>query len=79
MRFSDTSPDVEARQLEIQHAMTGEQRLLLALDMCQFARELAKAGIRDKHPDWSEKKVVRELLRLTMLPEELPDCLKIVD
>jgi hypothetical protein len=52
--------------------MTGEQRLLLAWDMSVFARELARAGIRKDHPDWSEAQVARELLRLTFLPAPLP-------
>lgn len=52
--------------------MSGEQRLLLAWDMSLFARELARAGIRDAHPEWSEAEIARELLRLAFLPAALP-------
>jgi len=52
--------------------MSGEQRLLLALDMSLFARELAKAGISRDHPEWTEAQVARELLRLAFLPAPLP-------
>jgi len=52
--------------------MTGEQRILLALEMTLFARELSKTRIRQEHPDWPESKVDRELLRLAFLPAPLP-------
>jgi hypothetical protein len=53
--------------------MSGEQRLLLAFEMSEFARDLAKAGIRRDHPDWDEARVARELLRLAFLPAPLPE------
>jgi hypothetical protein len=52
--------------------MTGEQRLLLAFEMTEFARELAKAGIRREHPDWPETRVTRELLKRAFSPAPLP-------
>jgi hypothetical protein len=69
---TDTSPAAQAVQLEILRAMSGEQRILLALDMSLFARELAMEGIRREHPEWSEARVTRELLRLAFLPAPLP-------
>jgi hypothetical protein len=72
MPHSDTSPAAQAVQLEILRAMSGEQRLLLALDMSLFARELAKEGIRRDHPEWPEARVARDLLRLAFFPEPLP-------
>lgn len=41
--------------------MSGEQRLLLAFEMSMFTRELAAAGIRRDHPEWTEAQVAREL------------------
>ena len=76
MATSDTSPTAGALQLKIQSAMSGEQRLLLALDMSLFARELAKEGVRRDHPEWTEAQVARELLRLAFLPSSLPDGLR---
>jgi len=52
--------------------MPGEQRLLLALEMSLFARELAREQIRREHPEWSKAQVTRELLRLTFLPAPVP-------
>ena len=49
-----------------------EQRLLLALEMSLFARELARAGIQQEHPEWPHEQVARELLRLAFLPAPLP-------
>jgi hypothetical protein len=59
-------------QLQIQRAMTGEQRLLLAFEMSLFARELAREGIRRDHPDWPEERILRELMRLAFLPAPMP-------
>ena len=49
--ISDTSPFSQAFQLQIQRAMPGEQRLLLALEMSLFAKELAKEQIRREYPE----------------------------
>jgi hypothetical protein len=70
--LSDTTPEAQAVQDEILRAMTGEQRVLLAFEMSTFARELARAGIRQQHPDWPEENVARELVRLAFLPKPLP-------
>jgi hypothetical protein len=59
--------------------MSGEQRLLLALEMSLFARELAKAGIRRDHPEWTNAQIRRELLRLAFLPAPLPPGLRLPD
>jgi hypothetical protein len=72
MAMTDTSPGIEAMQLQIRRAMTAEERLLVALDISDFCRELRKAGIRRDHPDWSERQVMIELFRLAFLPEPLP-------
>jgi hypothetical protein len=52
--------------------MTGEQRLLVAFEMSLFARELAREGLRQGHPEWPEARVARELLRLAFFPAPLP-------
>lgn len=72
MPISDTSPEIEALQIKIIRSMTVEQRLLLALDMSLVVREFMKAGIRDQHPEWSEKEVMREVHRRAFEPDPLP-------
>jgi len=53
-----------------------EQRLLMALDMSLFARELAKERNRQEHPDWREIEVARELIRLAFFPAPMPAPLR---
>jgi hypothetical protein len=67
MAISDTSPEIEAMQARIHERMTGEQRLLMALEMSYFAHELAKQGLRDAHPEWPEERIRREFL-LSLFP-----------
>ena len=43
--ISDTRPSAQALQLQIQRAMSGEQRLLLAREMSLFGRELARGPV----------------------------------
>ena len=73
MPFTDTHPTAQAVQVEIQRAMSGEQRLLLAFEMSLFARELNRERIRSEHPEWPEKQVAHELLRMAFFPTPLPD------
>jgi len=70
--ISDTTSAAQELQLKIYRSMTGEQRMLLAFEMSEFARELSRARIRQEHPQWTELQVSRELLRLAFLPAPLP-------
>jgi hypothetical protein len=72
MPFSDTTPAARKRQREIELAMTGEERVLQALEASLLVREFTKSGIRANHPDWTETQVAREILRLQFLPAKLP-------
>jgi len=74
--ITDTTPSAQAVQLQVQRAMSGEQRLLMAFEMSMFARELASERIRREHPEWPETQVARELIRLAFLPEPLPAQLR---
>jgi hypothetical protein len=56
--------------------MSGEQRIFLAFEMSLFGRELAKEGVRRRHPEWTEAQVARELLRLAFLEAPLPAGLR---
>jgi hypothetical protein len=73
MPISDTHPKIEALQLKLLRSMTGEQRLLMGIDISDLSRTLMKAGIKREHPEWSEKQVMRELIRLVFFPQPLPD------
>ena len=64
MRPLDTSPEAAAVQQGIIARMTTAQRLKLALDMSDSMREVARAGVRHRHPEWNEEQVTREILRV---------------
>lgn len=70
-------PDSESAaaemQLRILRSLSGAQRLQIALEMSDLARELSRAGLRARHPDWSEAQVTRELVRYAFLPGKPPD------
>ena len=75
--MNDTSPAAEEIQARIHRRMTGEERLVLALEMSDSARELAIARLRRVHPHWTDRELRRELLRYAFLavdgvPAELP-------
>lgn len=72
MSISDTTPEAAEVQFDVFRRMTGEQRLKLALEMSDFAREVSLSRIRFEHPEWSEWEARRELLRLDFLPDPLP-------
>jgi len=52
--------------------MGGEQRLLLALEMSLFARELAKEHLREQHPEWSDTQLAQELIRRAFEANAIP-------
>lgn len=53
------------KQIERYRAMSGEQRLKIALDLHAFSCEMAREGIRNQFPDADEAEVDRRLrLRL---------------
>lgn len=52
-----------ARQIERYRAMTGDERLRIALDLHQFACEVARAGIRRQFPAADAAEIERHLRR----------------
>jgi Rv0078B-related antitoxin len=43
--------------------MSGEERLAIALDLHEFSCDIAREGIRAKHPDADENEIERLLQR----------------
>jgi hypothetical protein len=54
--------DALAAQIERYRAMTGEQRLAIALDLHELACDIAREGIRRQHPGATESEV-EQILR----------------
>lgn len=63
-------------QTEILRAMSGEERLELAFGMSELAHDLSRTRIQNDHPEWSEREITLELLRLALLPAALPPQLR---
>ena len=49
------------QQIERYRAMTGEERLKIALDLHTFACDVARAGIRRQFPDADDEEIERHL------------------
>ena len=71
----DTTPEAWAVRLAVLRRLTGPQRVEIAIEMSEFVRELALAGLRREHPDWSEKELLLELMRHWYRGCSLPDTL----
>lgn len=74
--MSDTSPEAQAIQDEIHRRMTGEERLKLAFEMSEMARNFALARLRKEHPHWTEWELKRELLRYAFGSQPWPEILR---
>lgn len=57
-------PQAAAVQAEIFRHMTASERLRLALEMSESMRNVALAGLRQRHPELNEKELSRELMRI---------------
>ncbi len=53
----DTAPQVANRYYELNAALTPGQRLQIAVSLSQSVRELALAGVRQRHPHASLESV----------------------
>lgn len=65
----DTRSAAAVVQREILRQLGGPARLEMACRMSDDARDVALAGIRHRHPEWTPDAVHRELLRLMLGPE----------
>jgi len=68
--MTDTTKKAKKLQVEIFRNMKPEQRLILGLELSKTALELLRAGIRMRHPEYSETDVDSTLKRI-ILSEEL--------
>ncbi len=67
---SDTTSAGRRAQFEALRRLDGPTRLLMACQMSDDSREVTLAGIRHRHPQWTEPAVHAELM-LLMLGREL--------
>jgi len=61
MRPTDTSEKVAALAAELNRSFGPERRLAQALDLTDLLRQLARAGLKSRHPEYSDEEVARAL------------------
>ncbi len=61
---SDTSPDVETRQIEAWRAMSPAEKAAIIAGLTSVSQELALAGVRARYPDRSPRE---HFLRLAIV------------
>ncbi len=66
MDISDTTPEAASVQIEAYRRMSGEERVRVALSMCDDMRELLAAGVRARNPELDEAAVSRAVARLLL-------------
>ena len=64
MRAIDTTPQAQAVQLRLYREATPSRRAQIAVDLSEAVRATTLAGIRRRHPEYSEQEVARSFLRL---------------
>lgn len=57
MRVSDTTPRAAELQLELYRSVGPAERVAIAVALSEATRETALAGIRRRHPEYSEREV----------------------
>ena len=64
MPVTDTSPRAAARQLELYRAAGPARRAAIAAEISEAVRDTTLAGVRRRHPEFSEAEVRDSFLRL---------------
>jgi hypothetical protein len=63
---ADTSLEAFRVQIEVLRRIGPAGRARMTFELSEAAREAAKAGIRSRHPDYTEDQVRYALFRLTL-------------
>jgi hypothetical protein len=64
MAVSDTTPRAAAIQLQLYRSAGPSRRAQIAVELSDAVRETALAGIRRRHPDYTDEQVKSAFLRL---------------
>lgn len=60
----DTSPSMAALQNELYRRIGEKERARIAAELSDALRELAAAGVRQRHPEYTDDEVRAELLEV---------------
>ena len=61
---ADTSLEMAKKEYDILRSLGPEVRAKIAFEMSDGLRRIVEAGVRHRHPEFDEKKVKLEVLRL---------------
>jgi hypothetical protein len=60
----DTTPETMAKEIEILRRIGPATRLGMAFELSDNLRSLVEAGVRHRHPQWGDRMIEREVIRL---------------
>jgi hypothetical protein len=63
---SDTTREAFIKQMEVLKKIGPEGRLAMMFELSDNLREIVKAGIRQRHPDYTPQQVIQAVLKLTL-------------
>jgi hypothetical protein len=63
---ADTTLEAGRVQVEVYRRMPPHQRLQVALHLSEVLREVAAAGVRSRHPNYTQEQVKLAVTRLTI-------------
>ena len=66
---ADTSKEAAKVQAEALRRMGLSGRAELTMQLCDNLRQITKAGIRHRHPDYTDQQITQAYLRLILEPE----------
>lgn len=64
MPVSDTTPQAAALQLQLYRSVGPSDRVRIAVELSEAARATAVAGIRRRHPEYTDGEVRRSFVAL---------------
>ncbi|MCL5282017.1 MAG: hypothetical protein M1376_19155 [Planctomycetes bacterium] len=64
--LDDTTPEALAVQFQVLRRIGPAGRLAMMFELSDNLRQITKDGVRHHHPDWDDRAVEREVMRLMM-------------
>ena len=61
---ADTTIEAVRKQFEILRRLDAEKRLKMAFELSENLRSIVEAGVRLRHPEYDEKQINRQVIRL---------------
>jgi hypothetical protein len=64
MSVTDTTPEAVALQLQLYRSLSPSARAQIAVDLSDAVRQTTMAGIRRRHPEYSDEEAARAFIVL---------------